>query len=127
MSDFTVHGFVGRFPLFLLDRGVRPSLQPGRVEPGVCYTLLRGRDVALAIFTDEDLARRALAALGDDGRGAVIVSMESPGSLARMLVEQQGATHITFDPDLERMTAGPFVPLTKAVVAFWTADREQPV
>lgn len=128
MTDFGVHGFVGRFPLYLLGRNLRSTTDKSSILAGNYFTVRWGDFIALAVFTDADLAARALEAMNLDTQGGKVVRVTGIEEMIELLElhEQQGAASlVTFDPEFSREKARQPIPISEVIEAFEGASGEQ--
>ncbi len=127
MTDFTVYGFVGRFPLYLLGRNLQ-SRAGSSILAGEFHTVHWGNLIALSVFTDADLAARALEAMSLDTQGGKVVRVTGIQEMVKLLElhERLGAAgFVTFDPDFSREQAREPIPISEVIEAFERADDEQ--
>jgi hypothetical protein len=128
MTDFTVRDFVGRFPLFLLGRSLRSTTEKSPILAGNYFTVRWDNLIALAVFTDADLAVRALEAINLDAQGGKVVRVTGIEEMVELLElhERQGAaSFVTFDPDFSRERAREPIPISEVIEAFEGASGEQ--
>jgi hypothetical protein len=99
MHEFKVWDFEGAFPLWLIGKNVYTS-SAQELFADNWLSIEVASVIALAVYTDRDLAERAMREANLEQTGASLVGFEDPWAMLRMLKAAPAAVFVTFDPDI---------------------------